>query len=588
MHSTRRSKKSALRGFEPFIGLAFIIGSCLLTAMFFPEGPRGPRYMGAGNTTPRSGGTMVFHHESDVRGLDPLVSYDELVAVGLKLVFDGLLDYDRDLHLIPRLAVRMPEQSPDGKLFRFELRRGVHFHNGRELTADDVSWSMHHMLDPDVGSPGFPFYMQIAGVEDYRAKKAKTISGIRVLDRYRIEFALAAPDQTFLNAMALPFSYPVPKENYAAHPLDVALHPVGTGPFIFEQWEPGIRITFRRNPNYWRPGEAHPDKMVYEVNLAREPAFLRFRNGELDHVHRIAIADRLFLEHAKEWEPYRHAYRMLDIWGLTMNCQMAPFDNVHIRRAVAFAIDRERWARTRAYVLAPTGQFLPEGFIGYDANLPEGQKYDLAKAKEEMRLAGVPNGLKDPVTVWMVDGVVMQVYSELIRQDLAKIGIQVKPKYVSFPLYMDATGRPHTAQMQWGGWFADFPDPSNFFDMNLHSRAITQADSQNKSFYSNPEFDSLIDRAKVETDPAKRADLYHQANNLIAHDAPWAFVFNTNWLEAWQPYVKNYYPYRVWMEMYRDVWLDLPRRRADALFGALNTGSSSFTFASLFPFWSSK
>ena len=107
----------------------------------------------------------------------------------------------------------------------------------------------------------------------------------------------------------------------------------------------------------------------------------------------------------------------------------------------------------------------------------------------------------------------------------------------------------------------DFPDPSNFLEILLHSQNIRPTASENRSFYRNPELDALLDQARGEPDRERRLALYRQANDIVSRDAPWAFLSNDLGAELWQPYVMNYHPHPVWSQNYRDVWLDLPRRR---------------------------
>ena len=538
--------------------------ACAALALIGCGDPRsGPRWQGAhgADETPRRGGTFVFHHESDVRGFDPAVSFDELSTMGIRLLFDCLLDYDYEMNLVPSLAEALPDVSEDGKTFTFHLRHGVRFHNGRELTADDVRWSLERMLNPDLASPGVEYFARLDGMADFAAKRTAHVRGIVVVDRYTVRFTLTQPDQTFLNAIAMPFAAPVPRENYGPDDEEVSRHPVGTGPFTLEDWEPGIRVTFRRNPRYWQPGKPYVDQMLFELNLQRETAFMRFIAGDLDHVHHHTPADRMFLAQSRAWAPYREEHIKADLWGLELNTGMEPFSNVHLRRAVAFVVDRERWSLARNRALAPLGQALPIGFAGYDAHLPGSQTRDLARAREEMRLAGHPDGLADPVTLWIGEGATGKMYGELAQANLAEIGIRVELKPVSFPIYLRETGKPRTAQMVFGGWNQDFPDPATFFDPLFHSRSAKDTDSSNRSFYKNPELDALLDQARAERDRTRRTALYREANQIVTRDAPWAFLFSNIMVEAWQPYVRNYRVHPVWSNAFRDVWLDLPRRR---------------------------
>lgn len=553
-----------LRSIRRVATIALVLLGLVAAVAAVPDAPLAPRFVGAGHSAPQHGGTFVFHHESDVRGFDPHTSYDELSYMGIKLLYDGLLDYDYDLRLVPRLAEAMPEVSPDGLEYTFHLRHHVLFHNGRELVAEDVRWSMEHLLAPATHSPGAPFFAAIDGEDAFHAGRTPHLVGVAVLDRYTVRFRLSHPDYTFLNSMAMVFANPVAHEMYSRWGADAPRHPIGVGPFELESWEPGVRVVFKRNRRYWQPGLPYVDREVFELSLQREAAFMRFRAGEIDAVHRMTPADRYFLRHSRAWRPYTEAKPDIDMWGITMNVEMPPFDNVHVRRAVAFAIDRERWSLARNHGIVPLDQAIPVGFIGHDDNLPERQRYDLPRAREEMRLAGYPNGLPQPVEMWMSEGPTGVLYGELAQNDLERIGIHTTLKQVSFPVYLTETGKPHTAQMlPTSGWIADFPDPSSFVDPLFTSASASNGDAENRGFYRNPEIDELAARAHREQNPAERERIFRRINSILTGDAVWAFAYSSQRLEAWQPYVHGYRIHLVWTECYRDVWLDLPRRRAD-------------------------
>lgn len=567
MPSTRRSESIA-----GLAGIGILATAAVLVAAMVPEAPQGPRYAGAGHEEPQRGGTFMAWHESGVRGTDPHVRFDSLSNMAMKLLFEGLLDYDRDtLELVPRLAEDLPDVSEDGRTFRFRLKRDLHFADsevfeggeGREIVAEDVRWSLEHMLHPDTNSPGVTFFELIEGLDAYRAGEASHISGIDVIDRYTVDITLTRPDQTFLFAMAMTFAYPVAHEAYEHYGEDVGRNPVSTGAYQLERWEPGIALTFVRNPNYFLAdeGQPWPDRLVFELNLDRRTATMRFRNGEVDHLHRTSVADFYALIEQDEWEPYRQGAVRTIIRGVGMNCELPPFDDVHVRRAVAFAINRPRWLRSRAGRMELTGQPIPSTLPGYDPDLPGRHVYALERAREEMRLAGHPDGLDEPVTFWTGEGDVGRFYGELVQSDLGEIGIEVEIRQVAFPIFLQQTGTRRTVQSHFAGWSMDYPDASNFLDILFHSRSRRDSDSMNKAFYSNPEVDRLLDEARVERDRERRLALYREASEIIVEDAPWAFVFSDKAMEYWQPYVRNYRPHPVWDNFYRDVWLDLPRQR---------------------------
>lgn len=558
------------------VGLAILAGIVAATALLLPPIPDGPLYAGAGATTPHRGGTFVSFTETDVRWFDPLRSSDAVSNIGIKLMFEGLIEHDHELQLVPRLARELPTVSADGLVYTFRLREGVLFHHGREVIADDVRWSLEHMLLPSTGSPGAPMFNLVEGIEDYTAGRAPHVSGIRVLDRYTIEIRLARPDQTFLHAMALPSAMPVPRELYEGHEDHFARNPVGTGAFELERWEPGVRVSFRRNERFFRAGEPYLDRIVLELNLHRGVAFMRFQAAQLDHIHRFSPTDYLWIMRQERWRPQISREPLVDIWGLFMNNGIPPFDDRHVRRAVAFALDRDRWNVARANRLLPTGQPIPPALAGYDPALPEAQRFDLAEARAEMALAGHPvrctgagedeicvaEGLQE-VELWIGEGPTGQAYGVLAQQDLAAIGMRVRLRPVAFPLLLQQSGRERTVPFIFWGYSMDFPDTAGILEPLFHSRGATPTDATNRVFYRNPEVDRRFEEARVERDPVRRAQLYREANAIITADAPWAFIFSNLKVEAWQPYVRGYRPHPVWDEFYRDVWLDRPRQRIE-------------------------
>jgi ABC-type transport system substrate-binding protein len=530
----------------------------------FPQAPVGPRYVGAGHEAPQAGGTFMFSAGSNIHTLDPHFAYDTLSTAACRLLYDGLLDYDYDGNMVPGLAAELPAVSDEGRVFRFTLREGTKFHNGREVTAEDISWSMHRLLSERIGSPGYPFFKSIVGAPAYHTGKADQVEGVVVVDDRTIEFRLDEADQTFLNALAMPFAYPLAREHVEAleqaEGVDaVGRHPIGTGPFTFARWERGVQVEFDRFEEYWAPGP-RVDHMIFLENIQADVASARFRNGDLDIVYRPSKVNRLFLRESEAWAPYRAEVPSPALYALGLNCELPPFDDVHVRRAVAFAIDRSKFERLDPGRAIAATQVLPPMLPPHDPDLPTGQVFDLDQAREEMRLAGFPNGLSEPVMLWVRGESEVRV-AQFFQQDLKEIGIEIELKMVSFATYLKETGKPRVAQAAFTGWHQDFPDPSNFMDILFHSRSIHPENSENRSFYRNPQLDAILDRARAEVDRDVRLALYAEANAILAAEAPWAFLYYPVDMFAWQPYVKGFRPHPVWLNEYRNIWLDLPKRR---------------------------
>ena len=173
----------------------------------------------------KQGGSMIVTYKDDVSTLDPAIGYDWQNWSMIKSLFDGLMDYaPGTTELIPDLAESY-ELSEDGLTYTFKLRDGVKFHNGRELTADDVKWSIERVVRPETQSPGQGFFGMIAGFDEVAAGEAQELSGIEVVDPHTIRFTLSRPDATFLHVMALNFSFAVPKEEVEKYGQDFGKQP---------------------------------------------------------------------------------------------------------------------------------------------------------------------------------------------------------------------------------------------------------------------------------------------------------------------------------------------------------------------------
>ena len=550
----------------PSIRRASAVVALALTALAACRDPHThPRYEGAGLPGPRRGGTFRFAMDGDVGTADPALSADTTSMIATRMLHECLVDYAArgTADVVPALAERW-EVTDEGRTYTFHLRPSARFGNGRAVTSRDFVWSWERMLNPRrVPSPGADNYRLIDGYDDLREGRAQHLRGLTTPDDRTLVVRLSGPDRTFLHALALRFAAVVPRESVEAlGDARYGTEGVGAGPFLVEHWEPGFRITFRRNPYYWDPERPRVDGVIFEVSIARHLQFMRFLSGELElaHNYSLSAADYLWIGRQTAWRPYLQRTPMATIGAFMMNTEMRPFDNVHVRRAVTFAIDRDALCRARNYRIQPAWGLLPPSIPGHRDALPNAQRFDPAEARREMALAGYPNGYPDEVELWIGEGEAGLVYGQLIQADLARIGLRVRIKQASGAVYYGALGRPGTVPMGFTGWQMDYPDPANFIEPSFHSRNIQPENSANHAFYRNAAFDALVDRARVEPDRARRIAMYQEAEQMLLRDAPWAFVYNAVDLSVVQPYVKNWVPHPVWNYYPGDLWLDLPTR----------------------------
>lgn len=524
-----------------------------------------PSYRGAGSAVPHRGGTLRFAFDSDLTTVDPARASDTLAAVPTRLVHEGLVNYaPGSTEVVPALAERW-EVSADGRTYTFHLRPGITFSDGAAITSDDFRYSWERMLNPRrIPSPGAENYRLIVGFDAFREGRAAHLAGLETPDPRTVVLRLTDADRTFLHIMAMRFVSVVPR-----HVLErigderFGQEPVGAGPFTLERWEPNARIVMRRNPRYWNAPGIYLDRIEVELSVARHLQFMRFLAGEIDYAHNYSLgtADYLWLLNNRAWRPYVVRQPGTLIGGFMMNTEMPPFDNVHVRRAVTYALDRDAIARARNYRITPAWSLYPPTVPGYRARNPLHQRFDLAAARREMALAGYPDGLPEEVTLWLGEGETGTIYGDLVQADLRRIGIRVRQRPAAFSIYYATLGRRRTVQLAFTGWQMDYPDPSNFIEPNFHSRAIHDEQSSNYAFYSNPALDRTLDRAKIEPDAAARIGLYQQAEDTLLRDAPWAYMYTSLNTFVTQPYVRGWAPHPVWPDYLGEAWLDLPLRR---------------------------
>lgn len=477
----------------------------------------------------KAGGGIVVTYKDDVATLDPAIGYDWQNWSMIKSLFDGLMDYvPGTTELRPGLASSY-EISDDGTVFTFHLRPGVKFHNGREMTAEDVKYSFDRVTNPTTQSPGAGFFGSIKGYDAMADGSASELSGVKVIDPMTVEVTLSRPDATFLHVMALNFASIVPKEAVDAAGADFGKVPVGTGAFKLSEWTIGQRLVFAKNTDYWRPGVPYLDQVTFEVGQEPIVALLRLQNGEVD-VPGDGIPPAKFRE--VMGDPAQAARVVvggqLQTGYVTMNVQMPPFDKLEVRRAVNMAINKDRIVQIINGRAVPANQPLPPSMPGYTKTY-KGYAYDPAAAKALLAEAGLGDGFDTELYVMNTDP--NPRIAQAIQQDLAGIGIKASIKSLAQANVIAAGGEPDQAPMIWSGgmaWIADFPDPSNFYGPILGCAGAVPG-GWNWSWYCNEDLDAKATEADSITDPSmvgERMQKWSDVYMAVMNDAPWVPIFN--------------------------------------------------------------
>jgi ABC-type transport system substrate-binding protein len=287
----------------------------------------------------------------------------------------------------------------------------------------------------------------------------------------------------------------------------------------------------------------------------------KFEDGELDFIGELAPTDAAVYGSDARWSAHARWVVKQTTNAIYLNTELPPFHDRAMRRAVSFAVDPSVLQKVRADVL-PIDRIVPAGIPGPDRSATM-RRHDPAAALAEMVRAGYPfdpatgrGGYPHEIEYLTVPDSFEQAAAEIYQQQLARVGIRIRLRLATFASYLAESTRRRTSAMGWAGWRADFPDPSNFFEPTLSSKAIHDENSGNRAFFSHAELDDVLARAHAERDTAQRMALYLRAEEIVRDEAPWVPTHTARSLQLWHPYVRGYQPHPVLALRLAGVWLD--------------------------------
>lgn len=537
------------------------LGAALAVALAAcPTADRGPRSRPAGAATPRTGGTLHVAAKEQISTLDPTIANDEASGYVVHPLFDTLVDYEpssaddpaRGLHLVPHLAERW-QVSADGLRLEFWLRPGITYADGTPIVAADFQYSLERALTTPQSVFG-SYLRDIAGATDVQDGKAAHARGIVVRGERELAIELARPNVAAVYLFAMSFATPQRAAHVAAAGDRLRREPLASGPYELVTWDEGERVVLRANPHYWDRANVHVAAIELRENVARDTQFLMFERGELDAVDQLAAPDYLWISSRADWRPYVYQRAPLNAYGSRMNVRRPPFDDRRVRQALNYALDKRHVVRLLNAAASPSHGLLAPGMAGRDPALAP-YPHDPAKARALLAAAGHADGLAlDYITTADEDA---EKLAQSLQSDLAEVGVRVRVGLVTFATYQTITGDPDGPAFSLATWVGDYPDPTNFLDARFHSRSISATSSNNDSFYASAELDALLDGARAEPDPDRRAALYRRAERVLYDDAPWIWGYHQLRTEIVQPYVRGFAPHPVWLRDYASAWLDL-------------------------------
>jgi len=484
-------------------------------------------------TGPKHGGSYRRALANNPSTLDPAQLTDTYGHTVANQIFDCLVQYDGTLMIVPAIAQSW-KASRDGLTWTFFLRKGVKFHNGREVEADDVVYSFTRLVDPKTRSSAAEIFTKIKGAKEFAEARRKTVEGLRSVDRYTVQIELVEASAPFVASLAIGYAKIVPREVVQEYGPMFGSQPVGTGPFKFVVWKKDERIVLDANQDYYG-GRPYVDRLEYRIFTGHqtEQMLASFERGELEDTTVPTAA----LHRAQTDKRYRFVSRpILGVRFLGFNTTHGVLANRFVRQAFIHAIDREALVQdvyVNRYKAAQA--FLPPGTYGYDPDF-QPYPYDPKRAESLLAKAGYPGGAGLPVIqVWSNPrSEAIEQEHESIRNYLANAGIRVEFRYhTNWPEFKAMVGAGKLSIFRWG-WIADVPEPDNFLYNLFHSRGRT-----NLTRYQNPVVDGLLDKARAEQVYLKRVELYRQAEKLIMEDAPVIPLNYYSYERLFQPYVQN-------------------------------------------------
>lgn len=470
--------------------------------------------------------SIIYLRFSDSGSLDPGKSRSQYSGEVTSNIFEGLVHYQKGSQKIAPCLAESWTCSRDGKKWTFNLRRGVRFHNGGELDADSVVYS---------------FSRRMRRGDEYIKWKLffPYIRRVQAIGKYRVEILLDRPFAPFLTALTDPVAFIVAPGAMD----DPDFKPIGSGPFIFREWEKGRHIILEKNPDYWEK-EINIDKIVFKVVLNPTWRIEQLKNQSAD-VIAVRSADE-----------YNQLVGIRDIeiittsshgtFFLAFNTTRKPFDRMEVRKAFAHLIDKEVLIKQIFQDFAtPARTPLPPVIKGFNSRIDH-YPFDMEKARDYLNRAGMGDGFT--CTLYFLKGDVgEQKIADVFARNARKVKVTVIKKALPFQeLFEKINRREHDMIIR--GWVAG-PDP----DIFLYANFTTGPGNMNWSYYDNPELVSLLNRAREELDTERRLSLYRTAQEIIHRDVPWIPLYHLNYLIVHRSGLKNIYFNSNSYIIFRDV-----------------------------------
>jgi peptide/nickel transport system substrate-binding protein len=468
----------------------------------------------------QSPGTLVVGLVAEPTSLDPgqLTDINSMKLLGA--LYDTLVRFKpNSFDLDPSLALSW-DMAPDGMAYTFKLRPGVKFHDGTDFDATAVKFTYDRLLDPNnayADTGPFPF---AAG---YYGSIAETV----VVDPMTVRFNLKKRDSALINAFTLNTGRIVSPRAVMTSRKDYFQNPVGTGPFKFVGWDHNVRISLTANPDYW-DGAPALSQLIFRPLADEQTRITEFLSGGVDVIFDVPPDNIDQVQNTPSaafvQQPGPH------VWWVTLNTTRPPFDNVLVRQAVNYAVNKDALTTD---ILKGTGTPavgpIPPAITWAYTDQVQQYPYNPDQARALLQQSGVLMPLN--LTFWVTEsGSGMQspkTMGTAIQADLAAVGVNAQIQTFEWGAYLNkyGAGLGADAQLAELSWMFDSGDPAHMLPNNLYGPSCSPK-GFNGGCYQNSQVDGMMDQALTITDRDQRGTIYKQIQQLVAADAPWIFVDN--------------------------------------------------------------
>lgn len=493
---------------------ALLVGGLLLAGCASKSGePATGNTNQAGQGASKSGGVLKVGVTADAVGFDPHFTSAYSSSLVIEQMYNGLLYLDANLKVQGDLAEKW-EVSADGLTYTFSLIKGVKFHNGREMKAADVKYSLDRARDTK--SP--------------RAYLLEPVKSVDVADDYTVKVVLSKPFAPLLTNLAGTGLAIVPQETVEKNG-DLNKVVDGTGPFKLKEYVPGQVIRLEKNPDYFRKGQPHLDGIELRPMADETARLTAVRTGELDMILEVPQKDVATLKGDSTVKVVGGPGTWYDYIGI--NTAKKPFDDPRVRQAMAWAVDRKAIVDVALFgegTPIKSGPMPPAHWAYLDQEI---YKRDLTKAKQLLAEAGYPNGFKASIKVGAEYKSQVAV-AQVIQSQLKEVGIEIEVKPQEWGLFIDEVTNKKDFDLTILGWLGA-SDPDGFMFAQFHT-----GEKWNFYGYSDKQTDDLLEKGRTTLDEGQRKQIYADAQRRVAEQAPYVFLHINNQYEAHRPNVQGY------------------------------------------------